>query len=294
MTHPPLKRVLVPLDGSSQSEAALEEALELFPQADVRVLHVLQVRKVAGDGTKSGYELAVEEAEAIRETAEEIATEHGRGVETETIEGNTEKTIIRNAKSNDIDHIVMGSRGQSGLKQALLGSVATAVVRRAPAPVTVVPERSEKSTNGAERNRILVPVDGSAAGTAALRYAIETFPDAEFTVIHVIDPVKGYGEAREQPLRRTEQWREDTRDRTEQLFETVETLADEHGITCSTMTRTTLTGTVPHAILTCAEDIDADHIVVGNPNRSRLTKALLGSVSEAIVRRSSVPVTVVR
>lgn len=153
MTQPLLKRVLVPLDGSSQAEAALREAFGLFPEADVHVLHVIQVTKVAGDDTKSGYELAVEEAEEIREAAEEIAAGYERDIETEMIEGNAAKTIVRYAETNAIDHIVIGSRGRSVLKQTLLGSVAAAVVRQAPSPVTVVPALSGETVDQTEIDR---------------------------------------------------------------------------------------------------------------------------------------------
>lgn len=173
MTQPLLKQVLVPLDGSSQASAALKETFLLFPEADVCALHVLQVTKVAGDETKSGYELAVEEGEKIQKAAEETATEFGRAIETELIEGNAARTIIEYAEESDIDHIVMGSRGQSGLKRTVLGSVSAAVIRQASSPVTVVPERIEEPKHRTEINRLLVPIDGSTEGTETLRRSCE-------------------------------------------------------------------------------------------------------------------------
>lgn len=291
MTQSRLKRVLVPLDGSSQASAALKEALVLFSRADVCVLHVIQVTKVAGDETKSGYELAVEEGEKIRKAAEETATEHGRAIETELTEGNAAKTIVKYAEKNDIDHIVMGSRSQSGLKQTVLGSVATAVIRQSPSPVTVVSERSEDPAERTEINRVLVPIDGSAEGTAALRYAVETFPTAVFTAAYVVDTMTEYSESYKRSHRQTERQQKGARNKTDQIFETVTELSNEYNVDCSPLA---LTGAVPDAIISCAEDIDVEHIVIGSRNRAHLTKAALGSVSEATVRRSSVPITVVR
>lgn len=141
MTHPPLTRVLVPLDSSPRAAAALEEAFRLFPEADVLALHVIQVVKVAGDGSRSGTELAVETAEEIREAAEATAVSHRRHVDVDLIEGNVAKTIVTYAEEYDIDHQVIGSRGRSGLKRLLPGSVSAAVVSSAPCPVTVVPPR---------------------------------------------------------------------------------------------------------------------------------------------------------
>lgn len=135
-----MDRVLVPLDESTPSEAALKEAFELFPDAEVTALHVVQVTEPTGNDGKSATELAIEEGEAVCEHAREIAAQRDRSIETELIEGNAEKTIVKYAEENDIDHIVMGSTGSSGLSRVLLGSVAESVMREAPCSVTVVRE----------------------------------------------------------------------------------------------------------------------------------------------------------
>lgn len=131
-------RILVPVDGSDRSKAALEEALELFPDAEVHVLHVVQVKTISGDETKTGYELSLEEGNEILDSATATAADYGRTVETEMIEGNAAKLIISYAEANDIDHVVMGSTGRSGVSRLLLGSVAESVTRRAPCSVTIV------------------------------------------------------------------------------------------------------------------------------------------------------------
>jgi nucleotide-binding universal stress UspA family protein len=63
---------------------------------------------------------------------------HGRALATETAVGSPTREILSYADRNDIDQIVIGSHGRSGVTRVLLGSVAEAVVRRAPVPVTVV------------------------------------------------------------------------------------------------------------------------------------------------------------
>ena len=62
----------------------------------------------------------------------------GIGFGLETVDGKPAREIVSYAEKGDVDHIVMGSRGRSGLSRLLLGSVAETVVRRAPTPVTVV------------------------------------------------------------------------------------------------------------------------------------------------------------
>jgi nucleotide-binding universal stress UspA family protein len=135
-----MKNVLVPLDGSSESEAALVEAFELFPDAEIHAFHVVQVTEFPRDKTRTPYELAVEKGEGVHENAERVAGKYGRDIKTDMTEGNAAKSIVRYAEENDIDHIVMGSTGRSGFSRVLLGSVAESVTRRAPCSVTIVRE----------------------------------------------------------------------------------------------------------------------------------------------------------
>ncbi|MFO7834453.1 MAG: universal stress protein [Halohasta sp.] len=132
-----MDRVLVPMDRSSHARAALREALELFPEAEIHVLHVLQITKPEGTATQSGDELAAETADEVLDAAVDIAAQYARSVRTTVLEGHAAKTILAYADQHDIDHIVVGSRGSSGLSRLLLGSVAESVARRSPCSVTI-------------------------------------------------------------------------------------------------------------------------------------------------------------
>lgn len=132
-----MDRVLVPLDGSSRSEAALKKAFEMFPNARIHALSVIQIKSIPDDGIEAAAERAARESDEILETAAEIAAENDREIESEAVEGNAAKTIVAYAEENDIEHIVMGSTGRSGFRRLLLGSVAESVVRRAPCSVTI-------------------------------------------------------------------------------------------------------------------------------------------------------------
>lgn len=130
--------ILVPTDGSELSNAALEEALDLFPDADVHALHVVQTSQVPTEGADTYADVADEEAEAALETAAGIADDHDREIQTSTKEGHAAKTIVSFAEDNDVEYIVMGSAGRSGVSRLLMGSVAEMVVRHAPCSVMVV------------------------------------------------------------------------------------------------------------------------------------------------------------
>ncbi|MFO7927880.1 MAG: universal stress protein [Halobacteriota archaeon] len=130
--------ILVPMDGSPDAEKALEKALDMFPTDTIHVLNVIQITKIPDDPTTSGLDHAVSESEGVLARATEIADEHGGKVTTHSTEGHAAKTINSYAEEHDIDHIVMGSTGRSGVRRLLLGSVAETVIRRAPCSVTVV------------------------------------------------------------------------------------------------------------------------------------------------------------
>ncbi len=137
--------VLVPIDGSDCSKQALEYALETFPDATVTTLHVVDpiesVYAVEASGlpvAEEWYDDAREWASGIHEDARERADEHGVETDAATAVGKPARTILEYADENDVDQIVMGSHGRTGVERVVLGSVAETVVRRAKIPVTVV------------------------------------------------------------------------------------------------------------------------------------------------------------
>lgn len=135
--------VLVPLDDSEPALAALEHALETFPAAEITVLHVVNP-SVSAYQTEAPYnfpravELEEEKAESLFERAREVAAAHEGRLETATMVGSPPRGIVEFANEHDVDQIVLGSHGRSGVSRVLLGSVAEQVVRRARVPVTVV------------------------------------------------------------------------------------------------------------------------------------------------------------
>lgn len=135
--------VLVPIDNSEPAQAALEHAITTYPDVEITVIHVINpsVGVYNGQGAydfKRIVEIEEERAEALFETAREAADEHDVSITTESIVGTPIRDIVEFAEENDVDHIVIGSHGRSGVSRVLLGSVAEQVVRRASMPVTVV------------------------------------------------------------------------------------------------------------------------------------------------------------
>lgn len=138
--------VLVAVDDSEPAWKALDHALETFDDAQLTALHVVDpVDLVYGD-MEGGYfdqailESAKDTGEAFLEEVADHAAEAGRGDDLETVlhVGQPSREIVEYAAEHDVDHVVVGSHGRSGVSRVLLGSVAEAVARRAEAPVTII------------------------------------------------------------------------------------------------------------------------------------------------------------
>ena len=138
--------------------------------------------------------------------------------------------------------------------------------------------------------RILVPIDDSPQAEKALVHALETYPDAEFTALYVLDPIGHWSDGAPFPTRLGD-WYAELEERAVDIFDRAGTLAAERGIDLQTETRT---GEPDRAIVEYATDEPFDAIVIGSHGRHGLSRVVLGSVAEAVVRRSPIPVTVVR
>ncbi|WP_224449016.1 universal stress protein [Haloprofundus salilacus] len=136
--------------------------------------------------------------------------------------------------------------------------------------------------------RILVPVDGSPQSTAALSFVAEEWPDAAVTILHVINPADAGGNPSAGIPCGAEEWFESEKDRSSSL------LADAASIVDQSVTMRTEVGRPTQTILDVAEEDEFDHIVLGSHGRTGVSRILLGSVTEAVIRRSPVTVTVVR
>lgn len=127
----------------------------------------------------------------------------------------------------------------------------------------------------------------------ALEYAVEEHPDATLYLLHVTDfGAGGYTGTPGEPAEvSSEEWYEVAEEQAETILETARQRAEEldQGVTVVTEMEV---GEPARFIVESAEEVD--HIVIGSHGREGLSRVLLGSVAETVVRRSPVPVTVVR
>lgn len=133
------ERILIPTDGTPNSECAVENGLGLAAKHDAEVyaLYVVETSSSMGH-----YDLAVERREAEGEEAVEAVerrgAEYGVPVTKAFRYGDPREEILDYADDHDVDLIMMGTRGRSGFGRLVsAGSVAERVVRKADVPVMV-------------------------------------------------------------------------------------------------------------------------------------------------------------
>ncbi|MFC6752152.1 universal stress protein [Halorubrum tibetense] len=139
--------------------------------------------------------------------------------------------------------------------------------------------------------RILVAMDDSPLGRESLAYALDTFPDARITVVHV-----AYPEIDMLPANASEVYDADPDDLGEvgdetarAVFEAIRDLAGDRDLTV-----TYLLGETDRRLVEYAEAGEFDHVVMGTHGREGLSRVLIGSVAEAVVRKTDVPTTLVK
>lgn len=138
-------RILVPTDGSEGSAVALEHAVDLARGYDASIhgLYVTDQRSYAGMAGDMDREAIREEEEEMGRHAldriEDAATEAGVEVTTALATGVPHERIRETITERDIDLVVMGTHGRTGLERMLLGSTTEKVLRLSPVAVHAVP-----------------------------------------------------------------------------------------------------------------------------------------------------------
>lgn len=134
-----VRRILCPIDFSDPSDAALTYASTLAKQlgAELHVLHTWQLSAYASPTS----DLAKDTERTIEKDMDAAiarAVTNGLATHKHVRLGPAADTIAGATRDLDIDHIVMGTTGKTGIERLLVGSVAEQVVRSADVPVTTV------------------------------------------------------------------------------------------------------------------------------------------------------------
>jgi nucleotide-binding universal stress UspA family protein len=138
-----VESILVAVDGSTGSDRAVEQALELAATFAARLLFLFVRHPPLPVLDSPYYQRSVtgelEHAQVALARACARAKESGVVAESAILEGNAAHEILELARIRDVDLVVVGSRGLAAVDDAAVGSVSRAVVHAAERPVLVVP-----------------------------------------------------------------------------------------------------------------------------------------------------------
>ena len=142
------RRILVAVDGSPTSTKGLREAIRLAKDGRGQLVLVHVVNEFFAFANLDGFAPGVDLVPSLREGGRRILARakalvdkqrvRVRTVMRETLGGPAADTIVREARKQRADVIVLGTHGRRGLRRAVLGSDAEQVVRRSPVPVLLV------------------------------------------------------------------------------------------------------------------------------------------------------------
>jgi nucleotide-binding universal stress UspA family protein len=284
-----MRAILVASDFSESSAAALRRARLLAAARGARIVLVH-----AFDGGRGRHPRDAGAAMALDEErrAAEIRLEAERrelvaaGLEAIAmrLDGPAGEVIPAAARAEAVDLVVVGSRGRSGVKRILLGSVAEKVVRTSPVPVLVARGAAE-----APFRRALVATDLGEPAERALAAALELVePPAALDLVHLValEPVVGIPV---RPLVTTA-----LAAVTEEARRAAGELAARHAREGVAVAVACEIADPRDGVLDRLEAGGHDLVAVGSHGRHGVARALLGSVSETIVRHAPCSVLVAR
>ena len=136
------ERILVAVDGSNYSEAAVDQAVSLgsICNSEIFLVSVVDLYPEQMEVAPAHVEKMSAEVREHLDKAKEKVDKADISCETIVhMGGKPHEFIVQEAKDKAIDLIVMGTHGRTGIKRVLLGSVAQNVIGHAPCPVLVVP-----------------------------------------------------------------------------------------------------------------------------------------------------------
>ena len=286
------KRILVGVDGSTGSQAALGWALEeaQLRHAEIEAVYAWHLPALAygapGFIPPGPEAMDVEARTVLERTLANLPAASDVKVHLRVCDGPPVEVLARAAGEPDVDLVVVGSRGHGGVAELMLGSVSHSLTHHCPKPMVIIPKANGASTPTAPR-RVVVGIDGSSEASAALHWAAREAQARGDTLQVVV----AWSESKaifptEFPLGGSLPTRlhAAARDIIDQAVDTL----DATGLTIE---RTVVQGRPAAVLIELASS--ADLLVVGNRGRGRAQEALHGSVSHACAHRSPVPLVVI-
>lgn len=292
----PLARILAATDLSAPARHAVDRGFRLAAEHGARytVVHALELglidnlQGLLGEDTAALRQHLEAQARAtLAQQVDDPARHRGVAAVAQVLAATPLDAIRQAAASDDAELLVLGARGESFLRHALLGSTASRLLRKmAGRPLLMVKQPPHEPYR-----RLLVPVDFSPASARALAFARRLAPTADLVLLHAFElPFEGKlayaGVEADVIAHLLRKLREECRLRLHRL-------ADEAGLAAIDYSGQLLHGDPSQQIVAQEQEQDCDLIVIGKHGAGLAEELLLGSVTKHVLAESQGDVLVV-
>jgi nucleotide-binding universal stress UspA family protein len=293
------RQIVVPLDGSKFAEAALPLALTLSRKTAANV-HLVTVVEPIPAFAYEEWEAAAQEWSVayLAKLKEDLAGLAGGAISTALVTGHPVDALQAEAASSNADLVVMATHGRGALSRMWLGSVADGFLRHTDRPVLLVRPDGE-DIPGADKEygfeTLLVPLDGSDLSESALAHATE-FGELFSAAYHLTRVVAYPVDLASPYLPHTAQMNqtlvEQARDLAADYLEGRAERMRRRGLRVTTSVA--VDAQAGHGILKEADEVGCDGIAMATHARVGLSRALLGSAADKVLRGTHVPLLLYR
>lgn len=284
------KNILVPIDFSLRSYAALAAAADIATQFESKItlLHIIDVPEsqrpeyqlaldTFGNHENSGKEDIPAILFAMKETKRQLREAREKYPKITFIEkvvfDRVHRQIYSVVEGTDVDLIVMGSSGASGLGEVFIGSNTQKVIRNSSCPVLVI---KDDEGNFNPRNIVFASDFSEMGGQAVKLFPLfKTLYGSTMHFLNIVTPS-------------TFEASPTTTKRIKEFAEYTEMVAEDYTINIFNYY------TEEEGILTFAEENKADMILLGTHGRKGFSRFMMGSIAENVANHSEIPVFVFR
>lgn len=294
-----LRRILIPLDGSTFAETALPIALVLSRRSGAG-LELMTVHEPVPSFAYDEWETAAREwsENYLADVRDRIADSTGDGVETTVRSGRVSDALRDRALDTGADLVVMSTHGRGALTRAWLGSVADAFVRHAPCPV-LLNRPEEKATVDLpgewDPGTILVPLDGSELGESILEPVGELAAlfGARVLLLRVVAyPIEIASPYLPHTVQMNQDIVEEARIGAEEYLKGV--AGPLHDRDLEVELEVNVDAQAGHGILKAARERDVGLVAMSTHGRGGMARAVLGSTADKVIRGAHRPTLVYR
>jgi nucleotide-binding universal stress UspA family protein len=284
------ERILVPLDGSENAEIVFPYCADLAAKFASTVT-LVTVSEAATVDIDHLYRTYLEHARGkMRQQLEASMAPDTVTLESDVLFGDPAREILLTAEEKDARLILLASHGTSAEGPWLLGHIAAKVLRATKRPVMLIRERVREAALQQRRllRRILVPLDGSEIGEAALCYAVALAEktSAEIALLEIFEQARGFGAS---GARYKIPEDESVRKSLLSYLDHVAGPIKNGGLKVST---TVLFGKAADNIVEYADKNEIDLIALSTHGRSGLGRWVFGNVTDKILHTGDVALLV--